>query len=59
MKKYKYKRFSCEHLDFNSDTCLNIFGEEGWELIGYSSDATIYDGKVFTYHHFIFKKEIE
>lgn len=59
MKKFEYKRYSCENLNSISDVHLNKYGKEGWELVGYSSDATIYNGKVFTYHHFILKREIK
>ena len=56
-KKYEYKVLERTSL-VEAETILNMFGREGWELVGYSSDAVLVMSVIRTYQ-FIFKREIK
>lgn len=60
-KKYEYKIL--DRAKFNNvetEKMLNKFGEEGWELVGYSSVAPVTPGgSLMPWHYFIFKREKE
>ena len=56
-KKYEYKVIERTSL-VEAETILNTFGREGWELVGYSSDAVQVMSVIRTYQ-FIFKREIK
>lgn len=56
-KKYEYKVIERTSL-VEAETILNMFGREGWELVGYSSDAVHVMSIIRTYQ-FIFKREIK
>ena len=58
-KKYEYKTFGREY-NAETERMLNKFGEEGWELVGYSSDCPVTpNGSIMPWHHFVFKREKE
>lgn len=60
-KTYEYKIL--DRAKFNNvetEKMLNKFGEEGWELVGYSSVAPVTPGgSLMLWHYFIFKREKE
>ena len=56
-KKYEYKVIERTSL-VEAETILNMFGREGWELVGYSSDVVQVMSVIRTYQ-FIFKREIK
>lgn len=56
-KHYEYKVIQRTSLDGIEDT-LNIYGNLGWELVGYSSDA-IYVNRITRQYQFILKREIK
>jgi hypothetical protein len=56
--KYEYKLFSRENFNSETEKMLNKFGEEGWELIGYSTIAPVTPGgSLMLWHQFVFKRE--
>ena len=60
MKKFEYKTFGSETLDDQTIKKMNKLGEEGWELVNFSSDTVVTPLKnVLTWYQFIFKREIE
>ena len=56
-KHYEYRVIQRTSLDGVEDT-LNMYGNSGWELVGYSSDAVHVMSVIRTYQ-FIFKREIK
>lgn len=57
-KTYEYKIFGRENFNSETEKMLNKFGEEGWELVGYSSVAPVTPGgSLIPWHHFVFKRE--
>ena len=57
-KTYEYRIFDRESLNRETEKMLNKFGEQGWELVGYSSVAPVTpSGSLMPWHHFIFKRE--
>ena len=58
MKQFEYKILDREHIDRDTEKMINKFGDEGWELVGYSAIAPVTPGgSLMTWHHFIFKRE--
>lgn len=56
-KHYEYKVIQISSLDGAEDV-LNMYGNLGWELVGYSSDA-VYANSIIRQYQFIFKREIK
>jgi hypothetical protein len=57
-KTYEYRIFDRESLNQETEKMLNKFGEQGWELVGYSSVAPVTPGgSLMSWHYFIFKRE--
>lgn len=57
-KTYEYRTFDRESLNRETEKMLNKFGEQGWELVGYSAIAPVTPGgSLMPWHHFIFKRE--
>lgn len=57
-KTYEYKILGRATFDSGTEKMLNKFGEEGWELVGYSSVAPVTPGgSLIPWHHFVFKRE--
>lgn len=56
-KKYEYKIIERTTLGGVEDM-LNMYGMQGWELVGYSSDA-VHVMSVIRDYQFIFKREIK
>lgn len=55
-KKYEYKVIQRESFVGTEDV-LNMYGNLGWELVGYSSDA-VYVSGIIRHYQFVFKREI-
>lgn len=55
-KHYEYKVIQRAYLDGTEDM-LNMYGNLGWELVGYSSNAVYVNGIIKQYQ-FILKREI-
>ena len=55
-KQYEYKVLQRTTLDGAQDM-LNMYGKDGWDLVGYSSDAVYINGIIRQYQ-FILKREI-
>ena len=56
-KQYEYKVIQRSSLDGAEDE-LNMYGNLGWELVGYSSDA-VYASGLIRHYQFILKREIK
>ena len=56
-KKYEYKVIERTTLT-DAESMLDMYGQSGWELVGYSSDAVHVMSVIRTYQ-FIFKREIK
>ena len=56
-KKYEYKIIERTTLG-GAEDILNMYGVQGWELVGYSSDA-VHVMSVIRNYQFIFKREIK
>ena len=56
-KHYSYKVIQRTSLE-GAEDILNMYGDLGWELVGYSSDAVHVMSVIRTYQ-FIFKREIK
>lgn len=56
-KKYEYKVIERSTLT-DVESTLNMYGQSGWELVGYSSDAVHVMSVIRTYQ-FIFKRELK
>lgn len=54
-KQYEYKVLQRTTLDGAQDM-LNMYGKDGWDLVGYSSDVVHINSAIRTYQ-FILKKE--
>ena len=60
MKKFEYKTFGSENFDDQTIKKMNKLGEEGWELVNFSSDTVVTPlQKVLTWYQFVFKREKE
>jgi hypothetical protein len=55
-KQYEYKVIQRTSLD-GAEDILNMYGNLGWELVGYSSDA-VYANSIIRQYQFILKREI-
>ena len=55
-KHYEYKVIQRTSLD-GAEDILNMYGNLGWELVGYSSDA-VYANSIIRQYQFILKREI-
>lgn len=56
MNKFEYKFIDYHDLNSKLEEILNNYGEMGWEVVGYSSDA-IFLTEVRRRHHFVLKRE--
>ena len=56
-KKYEYRVIQRTSFE-GAEDILNMYGMQGWELVGYSSDAVHVMSVIRTYQ-FIFKREIK
>lgn len=56
-KRYEYKVIQKVSFDGIEDI-LNMYGNLGWELVGYSSDA-VYVNSIIRQYQFILKREIK
>lgn len=56
-KKYEYRVIQRTSIE-GAEDILNMYGMQGWELVGYSSDAVHVMSVIRTYQ-FIFKREIK
>ena len=56
-KKYEYRIIERTSLE-GAEDMLNMHGMQGWELVGYSSDA-VHVMSVIRNYQFIFKREIK
>ena len=56
MKKFEYKLINYPDFDSELEERFNKYGEFGWEVVGYSSDA-IFLTEVRRRHHFVLKRE--
>ena len=60
MKKFEYKTFGSESLNDQTIQKMNKLGEEGWELVNFSSNTVVTPLKnVLVWHQFVFKREKE
>jgi hypothetical protein len=55
-KHYEYKVIQRSSLE-GAEDILNMYGNLGWELVGYSSDA-VYANSIIRQYQFILKREI-
>lgn len=56
-KYYEYKVIQRESF-VGIEDILNMYGNLGWELVGYSSDA-VYANSIIRQYQFILKREIK
>ena len=56
-KKYEYRVIERTTLT-DVESMLNMYGQSGWELVGYSSDAVHVMSVIRTYQ-FVFKRELK
>ena len=56
-KHFEYKVIQKASFDGIEDV-LNMYGNLGWELVGYSSDA-VYVSGIIRHYQFILKREIK
>lgn len=56
-KQYEYKVIQRSSLDGAEDG-LNMYGNLGWELVGYSSNV-VYVSGLIKHYQFILKREIK
>lgn len=60
MKKFEYKTFGSESLNDQTIQKMNKLGEEGWELVNFSSNTVVTPlNKVLVWYQFVFKREKE
>ena len=57
MENYEYRVIQRSSLE-GAEDMLNMYGGQGWELVGYSSDAVHVMSVIRTYQ-FIFKRKIK
>jgi hypothetical protein len=56
-KKYEYRVLERTTLT-DAESMLNMYGLDGWELVGYSSNAVHVMSVIRTYQ-FVFKRELK
>ena len=56
-KHYEYKVIQRESF-VGTEDILNMYGNLGWELVGYSSDSVYVNG-IIRHYQFILKREIK
>lgn len=56
-KKYEYRVLERSTLT-DAESMLNMYGLDGWELVGYSSNAVHVMSVIRTYQ-FVFKRELK
>jgi hypothetical protein len=56
-KKYEYRVLERTTLT-DAESMLNLYGLDGWELVGYSSNAVHVMSVIRTYQ-FVFKRELK